>query len=151
MRNRFFFSALVISLFTFPLTAATSQAAEAATAPTRLLQFSAGLNRVQIPGLAGVTFAVYRDQEGGAPLWSETRSVDVDENGKFSVVLGAIEKIPMEIFSSGEARWLGVQRLPASISSPRAPSVSTRTAAVRPDSMIDELAARLARLEAARQ
>jgi len=111
MRDRNF-SALVILFLVFPLSAAPSETPETVNPPTRLLQFTIGLNRVQAPGLAGVTFAVYRDQEGGAPLWSETQSVDVDAAGKVSVVLGAIEKIPMEIFSSGEARWLGVQRLP---------------------------------------
>lgn len=80
--------------------------------PSRLLQFTAGLNRIGAPGPAVVTFAVYRDQLGGEPLWSETQSVTVDERGKFEAVLGAIERIPLQIFRSGEARWLGVQRMP---------------------------------------
>ena len=71
MRDRNF-SALVILFLVFPLSAAPSETPETVNPPTRLLQFTIGLNRVQAPGLAGVTFAVYRDQEGGAPLWSET-------------------------------------------------------------------------------
>jgi endosialidase-like protein len=96
---------LVVSLLGFP-------GKVAAADPTRFLQFSAVLNRVQAPGIAGVRFAVYRDQEGGEPLWSETQNVEADEKGRFSVVLGEVQRIPLEIFTSGEARWLGIQRIP---------------------------------------
>jgi hypothetical protein len=62
-------------------------------------------------GTVGVTFALYRDQEGGPPLWLETQNVAADNNGHYSVSLGATktEGLPVEMFTSGEARWLGVQ------------------------------------------
>src|SRR5712692_9610630 len=62
-------------------------------------------------GVVGVTFAIYKDQEGGAPLWMETQNVELDEQGHYSVLLGATkpEGLPLELFSSGEPRWLGVQ------------------------------------------
>src|SRR5262249_52918208 len=32
-------------------------------------------------GLAGATFAIYREQSGGAPLWIETQNVEMDAQG----------------------------------------------------------------------
>jgi len=78
-------------------------------------------------GPVGITFAVYKEQEGGAPLWLETQNVDLDEQGHFSVLLGAtrIEGMPLELFSSGEPRWLGVQvSLPEEVEQPRVLLVS---------------------------
>ncbi|HET6177242.1 MAG TPA: hypothetical protein VFE61_09935 [Candidatus Sulfotelmatobacter sp.] len=59
----------------------------------------------------GITFALYKDQQGGAPLWVETQNVSVDRSGHYSVSLGGTkaEGVPSELFSSGEAKWLGVQ------------------------------------------
>src|SRR5229473_385582 len=62
-------------------------------------------------GVVGVTFAIYKEQEGGAPLWLETQNVELDEQGHYTVLLGATqnEGLPLELFSSGQLRWLGVQ------------------------------------------
>lgn len=64
-----------------------------------------------VSGLTGVTFALYKDQDGGSPLWLETQNVALDSQGRFTVQLGASKSqgLPTELFSSGEARWLGVQ------------------------------------------
>jgi hypothetical protein len=64
-----------------------------------------------LSGTVGVTFALYRDQEGGAPLWLETQNVAADDNGHYTVSLGVTKAdgLPVELFTSGEARWLGVQ------------------------------------------
>jgi len=64
-----------------------------------------------LTGIAGITFSLYRDQEGGAALWLETQNVSLDTSGHYEVLLGAehSEGVPMEFFSSGEARWLGIQ------------------------------------------
>ena len=61
-------------------------------------------------GTVGLTFAFYADQDRGSPLWIETQNVSLDKEGRYSVLLGSqsAEGLPMEIFSSGEARWLGV-------------------------------------------
>src|SRR6266478_3008649 len=40
-------------------------------------------------GVAGVTFAVYKEQEGGAALWLETQNVELDEQGRYTVLLGS--------------------------------------------------------------
>ena len=64
-----------------------------------------------LSGAIGLTFALYRDQQGGAPLWLETQNVTVDRSGHYSASLGSTktEGVPTQLFTSGEARWLGVQ------------------------------------------
>lgn len=57
----------------------------------------------------GVTFLLYKDQTGGAPLWLETQNVRPDRTGHYAVMLGATIALPSDIFASGEARWLAVQ------------------------------------------
>ena len=62
-------------------------------------------------GVTGITFALYKEQEGGAALWLETQNVAADAQGQYVVLLGstAAAGIPMDAFSANEARWLGVQ------------------------------------------
>ncbi len=62
-------------------------------------------------GVVGITFALYKEEQGGAPLWLETQNVQLDDNGHYSVDLGATksEGVPPALFISGEAHWLGVQ------------------------------------------
>jgi hypothetical protein len=62
-------------------------------------------------GVKGVTFLLYREQEGGAPLWVETQNVQPDKTGHYTVMLGSTKSagLPSDIFVAGEARWLGVQ------------------------------------------
>ncbi|MGA2739277.1 MAG: hypothetical protein ABSG65_17790 [Bryobacteraceae bacterium] len=64
-----------------------------------------------LTGLAGVTFLLYKDREGGAPLWMETQNVTPDAMGRYKVTLGATssEGLPAFLFADGAARWLGVQ------------------------------------------
>ena len=59
----------------------------------------------------GVTFAIYKDQSDGAPLWIETQNVVTDAKGNYIAQLGATkpEGLPLDLFTSGEARWLGVR------------------------------------------
>ncbi len=61
-------------------------------------------------GPATLTFAVYPDQQGGTPLWTETQTVTLDAEGRYAVVLGSTQPtgLPVDVFTSGEARWLGV-------------------------------------------
>ena len=64
-----------------------------------------------LSGIVGVTFALYRDQTSGAALWLETQNVTADALGRFTAFLGAMqpEGLPLDLFSSGQARWLGMQ------------------------------------------
>src|SRR6266852_3300064 len=78
-------------------------------------------------GVVGVTFAIYKEQEGGAALWMETQNVELDEQGHYTVLLGSSksEGLPLELFTSGEPRWLGVQvSLPKEVEQPRVLLVS---------------------------
>ena len=62
-------------------------------------------------GTAGITFGIYTSQEGGDPLWRESQTVQTDEQGRYTVLLGSTEKegLPLEVFSNGRAQWLGVE------------------------------------------
>ena len=80
----------------------------------RLVRFTGVLQSIQEEsraGIVGVTFALYKEQEGGAPLWVETQNVELDADGRYTVLLGATktEGLPEELFLSSEARWLGIQ------------------------------------------
>src|SRR5579863_1117652 len=54
-------------------------------------------------GIVGITFAFYKDQQGGAPLWLETQNVQVDTSGHYTVMLGSTKPdgVPLEVFTSG--------------------------------------------------
>lgn len=68
-------------------------------------------NNKPVTGTVGVTFSLYQQSQGGAPLWVETQNVSADKTGHYSVMLGSTtsQGIPADVFASGEARWLGVQ------------------------------------------
>lgn len=57
------------------------------------------------------TFSLYELEQGGSPLWSESQKVELDEQGHYAVILGATssEGLPIDLFSSGKALWLGVR------------------------------------------
>ncbi|MGB8010695.1 MAG: MBG domain-containing protein [Terriglobales bacterium] len=78
-----------------------------------------------LTGVVGVTFALYKDAEGGAPLWLETQNVYPDKTGHYTVVLGSTTStgIPGDIFVAGEARWLGIQAQ-GQPEQPRVPNVT---------------------------
>src|SRR5277367_872794 len=84
------------------------------SAVPRLVSYSGvlrGTGGRAVTVLAGVTFLIYPDQEGGAPLWLETQNVQPDATGHYTVQLGAASAhgLPAEIFMSGEGRWLALQ------------------------------------------
>jgi hypothetical protein len=64
-----------------------------------------------ITGITGATFSIYSEETGGSPLWMETQNVQADSRGNYTAQLGATktEGLPQELFTSGEARWLGVR------------------------------------------
>jgi hypothetical protein len=104
---------LAISMFC-PLVAAQQGAttSPSATVP-RLVNFSGKAADAQgkpISGIAGITFGVYKDPYEGTPLWMETQNVHPDASGNYTAQLGATksEGMPVELFTTGEPRWLGV-------------------------------------------
>src|SRR5438477_7905473 len=64
-------------------------------------------------GIVGMLFAIYPESGGGVPLWQETQNVQLDRQGHYQVLLGVTSSggVPVELFSSGEPRWLGSQVL----------------------------------------
>lgn len=81
-----------------------------ATATTRLIPFAGttpDISGAPFTGEVTVTFELYEDQEGGAPLWSESQTVSVNR-GRYQVYLGGGAPLPQAAFSQERARWLGV-------------------------------------------
>ena len=69
------------------------------------------MNGKPLVGVSGVTFLIYKDQQGGSALWTETQTVTTDENGHYSITLGSANAngLPTNLFVAGESRWLAVQ------------------------------------------
>ena len=104
------------------------QSAAAASQVPRLVRFSgtaqnvnpdeaagsvAARDSASVPAsVVGMTFSLYSEQTGGAPLWSEVQNVQVDKTGHYTVQLGSTqaEGLPVELFSSAQAQWLGVRQ-----------------------------------------
>src|SRR3954464_7459330 len=56
-----------------------------------------------------VTFAIYGEETGGAPLWQETQNVTINAGGQYTSLLGATvpDGLPLDVFTSNDPRWLG--------------------------------------------
>ncbi len=82
-----------------------------------LIRYSGTLRDAQGVALAsstlGVNFAIYKQQDGGAPSWQETQNVVTDASGNYTVLLGSTTAtgLPTDLFSQQEQHWLGVQVL----------------------------------------
>jgi hypothetical protein len=103
---------LAVSLFCSVMNAQQSTSSPSSSVP-RLVKFSgkaADAQNKAISGIAGATFAIYKEESGGSPLWLETQNIQADTKGNYTVQLGATKPdgLPLDLFSSGEARWLGV-------------------------------------------
>jgi hypothetical protein len=106
------FACLLLICCAFPMMAQQSVGADSLVPAT--VKFAGTLNGVDgkpLIGTVGVTFLLYKEQSGGAPLWMETQNVQADKTGRYSVMLGSATShgIPHEAFAAGEARWLAVQ------------------------------------------
>ena len=105
---------LLLTVLLLLSTNALPQAPAAGSTVPTLVNFSGAitdLNGKPMNGIHGVTFYLYKDSEGGAPLWMETQNVQVDSRGHYTVRLGSTtsQGLPKDLFASGEARWLAVQ------------------------------------------
>ena len=133
-RVRSFFWAVMFVMGLFGAASAPQNASAQGSALTqsvpRLVTFSGVVKDVvgkPRTGTVGITFAIYKDQEGGSALWLETQNINLDEQGRYTVLLGATknEGLPLELFTSGEPRWLGWQvQLPGEVEQPRVLLVS---------------------------
>ena len=102
---------LVLSLV--PILTAQTATTTASSLP-RLVRFGGvakDLNGNPLTGVVGITFALYGEQTGGAALWIETQNVTADSTGHYVALLGSTKPdgLPTELFTSVEARWVGVQ------------------------------------------
>ena len=80
----------------------------------RLVRFSGAVKDASggVPaGDVTLTFTFYEQQEGGVPLWSETQTVQLTKDGRYTVLLGAKQQdgLPRDLFTSNRARWVAVQ------------------------------------------
>ena len=92
----------------------SAAAANATPIVPPLVNFSGVLTDLDgrpMTGVVGVTFLLYKDAQGGAPLWLETQNMRLDRTGHYTAMLGSASShgLPAEIFVAGEAHWLGVQ------------------------------------------
>ncbi len=110
-----FSTAGVIALVTLLFLSISSAQQTATTAVPNLIRYSGTLKDAQgaVPSGTplGVTFAIYKQQDGGAAVWQETQNVTPEANGQYSVLLGSTTAagLPGDLFSQQEQRWLGVQ------------------------------------------
>jgi hypothetical protein len=104
------FLALALSL-----AAQTVNNAAASSQVPPLIQFANVANDEggnSLSGVVSITFSLYATQQGGEPLWAETqKNISLDPTGHYSVQLGITKPngVPTTLFTSGEARWLGVR------------------------------------------
>src|ERR1700676_1082538 len=76
----------------------------------------------QLTGVVGVLFAIYEQENGGAPLWQEVQNVRADDRGRFLALVGTTKSdgIDSEIFNAQTTCWLGMRMLlPGEIEQPR--------------------------------
>jgi hypothetical protein len=107
---------VLVLVFGFIAVTAVSPAQQAATsAVPNLIRYGAALKDAQGVALGsttvGVTFSIYKQQDGGAPVWMETQNVTTDAGGNYNVLLGSTTAtgLPSDLFSQQEQRWLEVQ------------------------------------------
>ncbi len=120
-------ASLLLTLSLVSLAAAQTPTQTASALPRRV-RFGGSVKDLKgtpLNGVVGVTFALYSEATGGAPLWLETQNVTADSNGRYTVLLGATkpEGLPVELFSSEQARWVGAQ-VDGQAEQPRVPLVS---------------------------
>ncbi|MEO5936757.1 MAG: hypothetical protein ABIP81_06050, partial [Terriglobales bacterium] len=94
--------------------AGRAAASRGVAAQPRVVRFSGTLadgDNAPRRGVVGLTFSLYSEPQGGAPVWVETQNVNLDETGRYTALLGAFsgEGMPIGLFAHGEARWLGVR------------------------------------------
>ena len=100
-------------LLPFSLSAQTAGTPASAMVPP-VIQFSnVAIDEAGSPliGSVPITFSLYNNAQGGQALWTETQNVLLDSSGHYSVYLGITKPngLPMSLFTTGQAHWLGVQ------------------------------------------
>jgi hypothetical protein len=87
-----FTACLGIGLLCSSLYAQQTTSSQSLAVVPRLVNFSGKAIDSQgkaISGIAGATFAIYKEQYEGAPLWLESHNLQPDAKGNYTVQLGA--------------------------------------------------------------
>ncbi|ABF39196.1 hypothetical protein Acid345_0191 [Candidatus Koribacter versatilis Ellin345] len=100
---------VVAVLVSFSFTFAQQTKETNAVAVPRLIRFAGQLQGPE--RTVGISFTLHKGQKEAATLWTETQNVKLDAEGRYSVLLGSTKAdgLPVELFASGEAQWLGVR------------------------------------------
>jgi len=125
---------LMLSLFVFVPFSCDAQCTNGTSACSQgvphFVKFSGAIKnaaRARRGGVVAIRFVIYGDSTGGTALWQEVQNAQLDEQGHYDVMLGSTgsEGIPLDLFTSGEPRWLEVQALlPGEEAQPRVLLVS---------------------------
>src|SRR5579871_6801602 len=105
---------VLVGLFSLVLSTTAQTGSPTAADVPPFIQFSniaADVHGKPLTGVVGITFYLYKEQQGGSPLRMETQNVQADNTGHYMVLLGSAtsQGVPADLFVSGVARWLGVQ------------------------------------------
>lgn len=112
------------------LSAQQIQSNRAVTTVPRLVRFSDTFHPASaLPAapVESVTLLIYKDQEGGTPLWQEIQNITLDSENRYTVLIGSTlnEGMPLDLFNSAEPRWLAVRfNSPGETEQPRVQMVS---------------------------
>jgi len=86
--------------------------------PTPTVSPAAGVNLIRYAGVlhgrdadvtTELTFTLYADEGGAVTLWSEVQNVRPNRQGRYTVLLGAENPLPLDAFAGDTARWLGAR------------------------------------------
>ncbi len=113
-RMRSIVTVTILCLSSFQLLGQTTPASEKTLIVPPLVNYGGVLQDSAgkpLSGVVSVTFSIYKDSQGGTPLWSETQNLQVDSSGRYSVMLGSTTNsgLPEDLFAFGEPRWIGLQ------------------------------------------
>ena len=105
------FLSLVLSVGQVSFAQTSSQTASALPHLVRFGGTVKDLNGSPLTGIVGLTFSLYSEASGGTALWLETQNVTADSSGHYTALLGSTKAdgLPAELFTSEQARWVGVQ------------------------------------------
>ncbi len=103
---------LLLTLLTL---ASNLLAQQSSTTVPNLIRYGGVVKNAQGAAMAsrtvGITFLIYGQQDGGAPVWLETQNVATDAAGQYNVLLGSTTAtgLPSDLFAQQEQRWLAVK------------------------------------------
>jgi hypothetical protein len=76
------------------------------------------------PKVVQVVFSLFKNADGGIPLWTEQQSVQLGRSGFYTVLLGSHSGgVPADLFANGDARWIEASS-DGYLRSPRVPLLS---------------------------